>query len=607
MSALVGVRDRPIEHRDDEDLGLTPYADSLATFVAECDTPMTVGLQGEWGTGKTSLMNMIRGSLQDRGVPTVWVDTWAYAQLHDGDTLALAVLRGVVEALGERTQMTAGRAARQGIGWIRSQLVTAAKVTVAARGGDLGAVIDAPESERGGIEVARLKVEIAKLVDAATGGSGRLALFVDDLDRVRPDRAVRLLEALKNFLDLPGLVTVLACDYGVVKQGLGVLMGVDEDTLGRSFFDKIIQVPFRMPESRYRYRQYLSRLLSSIGVEAAEGEIDLVKDVLAPSVGLNPRALKRLVNSLQLLLSVARATQTNLLDRPRAPLLLLALVAIETKWGDVADHLLTLARNQAREELRVLLEGGQSRDDNLEAALRERLARPEVRRTLDALEDLVDVDENEVLDWDELKTLEGLLKLTALNSLRAPTEEPETSHAQRIEGGVTEASRAAWSRMDAWLAESGFEVKVRGSDVEYRRRVWSSERRRAVNRAVFALSYEGPALQVRARVDRLREVAERHARGHEIDALLAEATKLGEVRREGVLDLTQETAARTWGSLKKALGGRTDEVEPGPAEVVVVFEPDRKVGIEFAAESLLPLLEQELAALFALDWALPPG
>ena len=392
MTNLVGVRDKPVETVGDECLGLEPYATSLARFILACDTPMTVGLQGEWGTGKTSLMNMIRATLDEQDVPTVWVDTWAYAQVHDGDQLALAILSGVVEALGQVAPRKVARTAKQGLGWIRSQLTTAAKVAVATKGGDLGSVLDKSETEQVALEVDRLKVEIAEVVSSAVGGRARLALFVDDLDRVRPDRAVRLLEAFKNFLDVPGLVTVLACDYGVVQQGLAAVMGVTEETLGRSFFDKIIQVPFRMPTSRYRHRPYLANLLGAIGIQVTEGELDIVLEVLEPTVGLNPRTLKRLANSLLLLLNVAEVTQAALLERPRARLLLLALAAIEDTWGEVSDHLLDLARRRDREGFRRML--AQGPDGTSEPPF----DRSEVQRCLRALHDLVDTDEDDFLD-----------------------------------------------------------------------------------------------------------------------------------------------------------------------------------------------------------------
>lgn len=58
--------DQPITSLTDDQLGFAKYAYILARFIAHCDTPMTVGIHGEWGSGKTSLANLIRHFLSPR-------------------------------------------------------------------------------------------------------------------------------------------------------------------------------------------------------------------------------------------------------------------------------------------------------------------------------------------------------------------------------------------------------------------------------------------------------------------------------------------------------------------------------------------------------------
>lgn len=76
----------------------------------------------------------------------------------------------------------------------------------------------------------------------------RAVILVDALGRLQPAKAVELLEVLKLFLDCDKSVFVLAINYAVVSQGIkqkyGDSLGNDK---GRSFFDKIIQVLFKMP------------------------------------------------------------------------------------------------------------------------------------------------------------------------------------------------------------------------------------------------------------------------------------------------------------------------------------------------------------------------
>jgi len=70
MSTIKAVlRDVPVNSQQNEFLGLAKHAKALADFIRTCETPMTIGIQGDWGIGKTSLLNMIRESLSSDPYP----------------------------------------------------------------------------------------------------------------------------------------------------------------------------------------------------------------------------------------------------------------------------------------------------------------------------------------------------------------------------------------------------------------------------------------------------------------------------------------------------------------------------------------------------------
>nr|MBC7246026.1 hypothetical protein [Chloroflexota bacterium] len=82
----------------------------------------------------------------------------------------------------------------------------------------------------------------------------RLVLFVDDLDRCLPEKAVEVLEAIKLFLDVPGCVFVLGLERKVIEEGIRVkykdfvvVPGGAAPIVGRDYLEKIIQVPFNLP------------------------------------------------------------------------------------------------------------------------------------------------------------------------------------------------------------------------------------------------------------------------------------------------------------------------------------------------------------------------
>lgn len=140
---------------------------------------------------------------------------------------------------------------------------------------------------------------------------GRVVIFIDDLDRLNPGKAVELLEVLKLFLDCKNCVFVLAIDYDVVCRGVEIKYGsLADDKIasaekGKSFFDKIIQVPFKMPIARYKIQKYVANCFKQIGIKFAnDDEANVYIDLIKRSIGTNPRSMKRLFNAFQLLLKI---------------------------------------------------------------------------------------------------------------------------------------------------------------------------------------------------------------------------------------------------------------------------------------------------------------
>jgi hypothetical protein len=100
---------------------------------------------------------------------------------------------------------------------------------------------------------------------------------------------------------------VLAIDYDVVVKGLETKFGKkteENEREFRSFFDKIIQVPFSMPTGTYDMGNLLSEKLSSLSIEIPDELNDSYTNVVKYTIGFNPRSLKRYINSFSLLRSL---------------------------------------------------------------------------------------------------------------------------------------------------------------------------------------------------------------------------------------------------------------------------------------------------------------
>lgn len=174
-------------------------------------------------------------------------------------------------------------------------------------------------------------------------------LYIDDLDRIDPPVAVEILELLKNIFDLKHCVFVLAIDYDVVIKGLkpkfGELTDKNEREF-RSFFDKIIQLPFSMPVASYNVDTFLVEALSEIEFFSKEELADTVlaenlSEIARLSVGCNPRSLKRLTNTLSLIsiINESLAKASSLTQTTKDKTLNFALVCMQIAYPYIYNQL----------------------------------------------------------------------------------------------------------------------------------------------------------------------------------------------------------------------------------------------------------------------------
>ena len=352
------IIDVPRKHTQDDLFGIQVYQNALIKYIKLTDTPITIALQGEWGSGKTSLMNLLRYNLCDvDGAPyfPIWINTWQYSLMKTPSQAIISILEGIINqigALNPNEQKWAESRKKIG-GLFKKMAVAGTKAAVGAIGIDAGLVDEVLDSDSSASsDITILKKEIAKLIeDALSKDASKIGFtfYIDDLDRIDPPVAVEILELLKNIFDLEKCVFVLAIDYDVVIKGLkpkfGELTEANEREF-RSFFDKIIQLPFSMPVASYNVDTFLVDALGKIEFfsqqELADTSLaEKLSEITRLSVGTNPRSLKRLTNTLALISIIyeeqkgADSSAGSLLDK----LINYALVCIQIAYPYIYNQL----------------------------------------------------------------------------------------------------------------------------------------------------------------------------------------------------------------------------------------------------------------------------
>jgi hypothetical protein len=275
--------DRPITQRKDDRLGFSEIADRLASALVDQSAPegLVFGIEGKWGSGKSSLINLTIEALKSRGAAAPEVISFSPWLIGDCDVLLRSLFDELANAAvkidpieaaltGAETSKSRKNVAARNSHWklqqkvrIRNALGKKLKTfgSVAGTIGKLARVagtfgVPAGELvgtalERGASAAKDLKESAplsklkSELVDALRLLSRRIAVFIDDLDRLEPREAAEVLRLIRAVADFPNVIYVLSYDPDVIANILMKAVQVDD---GAAFLEKIVQVSFRIPK-----------------------------------------------------------------------------------------------------------------------------------------------------------------------------------------------------------------------------------------------------------------------------------------------------------------------------------------------------------------------
>ena len=418
--------------------------------------PLSMGVSGGWGAGKSTMLNLISDSLKTRSDGRfLFVDynAWLYQGYDDARAALMEVIvRKLIEHGDEsKTGLDKTKDLLSRVNWLRLASLTAGPALSVATGGfpiglittaltvaknltdgkvegkDLAAaanvgreiageaekLIRPPEDSSPPQQIQELRNHIEETL-CEMGVT--LVVFVDDLDRCLPATAIATLEAIRLFLFLPNTAFIIAADDRMIRQAVRVhFHGADlDDDLVTNYFDKLVQVPLRVPPlGTQEVRAYLmllyvenscidpqlhemireqvcQRLSESwkglrVDLQFVTGLIgecptDLranleLSDRLAPlmttakQIAGNPRLIKRFLNTLAIRLAIARSQNMTLDEGALAKMLLFERCAGEELYSSLISAInegdqgkptfLEKWENQARagEEIQEMTDG----------------------------------------------------------------------------------------------------------------------------------------------------------------------------------------------------------------------------------------------------------
>jgi len=296
MSRLEIFGDSPTT---EDGLGFDDYADILLELIGNFDvrSPLTIGIHGRWGSGKTSLMRMVEAKFEDdKKVKTIWFNAWAYGR---DEPIGLALLQQILiefqkeEGLKEKGKTLLGNVVKLGTDALLRKITM---ITLEEAKEIFENSIGLKSTLRGDFEAA---------IDECLEDGGRLVVFIDDLDRCLPEKTIEILEVIKLFLDVPKCIFVIGVEKEVIEKGIEVRYKSKEQELpisGQDYIEKIIQIPFSLPPIR---EDDMAAFIEKLGIREREKRY---ATIVAKGAICNPRKVKTFLNVLRIRHAIVERT-----------------------------------------------------------------------------------------------------------------------------------------------------------------------------------------------------------------------------------------------------------------------------------------------------------
>jgi predicted KAP-like P-loop ATPase len=288
-------------------IGFKVHADLIRSVVTDSHLlPVVLGVFGDWGGGKSSIMRMLEHELNDakyEDTACLYFNGWMFESYEDAKT---ALLSSILVQLGEHKRF-GPKVKEKAVGLLkRIKLMEVAKLgvkhigvplAVGAMTGGVGAIPAAfmtllPEllkkgasgegkqdaegekdqEDENGINWAELireapekpdLLEVRKFRDdfdkmLAETDIRSLVVLIDDLDRCLPERIIETLEAIKLFVAVPKTAFVIGADPRIVRHAIATRyaarhLGESEEdgqeiqALVKDYLEKLIQIPYHLP------------------------------------------------------------------------------------------------------------------------------------------------------------------------------------------------------------------------------------------------------------------------------------------------------------------------------------------------------------------------
>lgn len=285
------MTDYPITNLNEDSLSVKEFVSSLATTIIEVETPYSISVYGEWGSGKTSILKIVENIISEKEYKTLWLNAWEIYTLAGQDELRNLFVSKILSLLFPYSKVI-------------SKIFSLFFKTTTRNFLNIGNMI-------GNFSIDDIEKELTSLLNEVSiqnrfkgaisiankiKNKDRIVIFVDDLDRLNPLEVLTILDAVSVFFNIGGCIFIFALDHLRINDAIEKMHHNKlDDTYPTKYLDKVIQLNINIPVANYDIKKFITEILELNKIDYyKQNIIDNYTSLTLYSIGKIPRNIKKI-------------------------------------------------------------------------------------------------------------------------------------------------------------------------------------------------------------------------------------------------------------------------------------------------------------------------
>lgn len=285
------LNDKAINDSQNDSLDFQVYSNVISQTLVNTKTPFTIGIYGGYGSGKTSLLNLIHNDIakSNQNIFNIFYDAWKY----ESDSQTLLALIDIIEStiINDRYKYHEDTITNM------LDYIQCIKKAIQILN------VESQNTMSISIEIFQLLKAFENLLEEQ---NIRLIIYVDNLEKCKTENIIKILNSINMVFDLNGFMFVISTHKELLEQK--ILNSKLEYDL--EYINKIIQLPFFIPILNTKVGDFINNITQNQDM-TIDNEIKQVLLSLSNLRSLSPRLLIKIINKIKLCYEIYCKINTN--------------------------------------------------------------------------------------------------------------------------------------------------------------------------------------------------------------------------------------------------------------------------------------------------------